>query len=135
MNELLTISYRSVAWLHDPVADVRSILSESHARNARHDVTGLLLFDGTYFLQTIEGPTDDTSSIFLKIVSDKRHVDVVPFGVGRINERVFPDWRMKLIGPNATARIVPDMHEFDFSDRRLEEVHRRAREAARRQLA
>ena len=96
MNELLTISYRSVAWLHDPVADVRSILGESHARNARHDVTGLLLFDGTYFLQTIEGPTDNTSSIFLKIVSDKRHVDVVPFGVGRINERVFPDWRMKL---------------------------------------
>lgn len=135
MEDLLTISYRSRARLTDPVGDIDSILSMSHARNRSFQITGLLLFDGTHFLQTIEGPKDGTSSIFVKILEDCRHFDVVPFGISEIKERMFPEWTMKLIGPHATARIVPDMEEFDFSDRRLARVHVDAKNIAARSLA
>lgn len=132
MEELLTISYRSFARLRDPVDQISSILAESQDRNQQLGLTGLLLFDGTYFMQTIEGPPNETGTVFVQIVSDRRHADVVPFGIATISERCFPDWRMKLIGPAATARIVPDMDEFDFSDKRLSEVHAAAKDVAMR---
>lgn len=134
MEDLLTISYRSRVRLTDPVGDMASILSISLAKNQRLGITGLLLFDGTHFLHTIEGPKAETSSIFVAILEDSRHVDVVPFGISEIRERMFPEWAMKLIGPNATARIVPDMEEFDFSDRRLALVHDDAKKIAARSL-
>ncbi|WP_127904257.1 BLUF domain-containing protein [Solirhodobacter olei] len=134
MKDLLTISYRSVSRLNDPVNDVLAILSESQARNRRLGVTGLLLYDGTYFMQTIEGPPDETGEVFVKIIEDKRHHDVVPFGISSIDARAFPDWQMKLIGPNATRRILPDIGNFDFSDERLAEVHASAKIVASRGL-
>lgn len=135
MENLLTISYRSRVRLADPVGDISSILLVSHAKNQRLGITGILLFDGTHFLQTIEGPKAETSSVFVEILEDCRHFDVVPFGISEIRERMFPEWTMKLIGPHATARIIPDMEEFDFSDRRLALVHVDAKNIAARSLA
>lgn len=123
MSELLTVSYRSVARLSDPLDDIASILQESLARNAYLGVTGILLADGHHFMQTLEGPPEAIGSLLLSIVEDRRHHDVVPFGIRPLAARRFPTWSMKLIGPNATARIAPDLAEFDFTDKRLDEVH------------
>ena len=81
MEELLTISYRSFARLREPVGQINSILLESRYRNQQLGITGLLLFDGTYFMQTIEGPPRETRTVFVQIASDKRHAEVVPFGI------------------------------------------------------
>lgn len=135
MSDLLTISYRSVTRSIEPIRDIAAIMSESLARNAEEDISGLLLFDGNYFLQTIEGPAEAVSDLFLKIAEDPRHRDVVPCGIGMISERTFPNWGMKLMGPNATARIAPDLAHFDFSDRRLQAVHILALEIGRRAWA
>ena len=124
MTELLTVSYRSVARLSEPDTALQAILAESRNNNARFGITGILLFDGTYFMQTIEGPLDETSTLFTRIVNDRRHDDVVPFGVSKIETRSFPDWTMELIGPETASRIVPDMADFDFTDRRLSQVHK-----------
>lgn len=124
MSELLTISYRSLARLREPTSQLQAILKESRRRNAELGITGILLFDGTYFMQTIEGPLDNAASLFARIVDDGRHDEVVPFGVAKIAKRAFPDWTMELIGPEVTADIVPDMEEFDFTDRRLRLVHK-----------
>ena len=55
MEDLFTLSYRSIAKLRDPVQDVADILQESQHRNAQLGITGLLLFGGQYFMQTLEG--------------------------------------------------------------------------------
>lgn len=130
MTELLTISYRSSARLRDQQTALQEILGESRDRNARLGITGILLFDGTYFMQTIEGPTDDTSLLFTRIVNDGRHHDVVPFGISKIETRTFPDWTMHLIGPETASRIVPDMIDFDFTERRLSQVHQTVKDMA-----
>ncbi|GHF73138.1 BLUF domain-containing protein [Seohaeicola zhoushanensis] len=124
MSDLLTISYRSLARLREPTSQLQAILKESRRRNAELGITGILLFDGTYFMQTIEGPLDNSATLFARIVEDGRHDEVVPFGVAKIATRAFPDWTMELIGPEVTADIVPDMEEFDFTDRRLRLVHK-----------
>lgn len=130
MTDLLTISYRSYARLRDPTNQLVAILEVSRRRNAELGITGILLFDGIYFMQTIEGPVESTGNLFTRIVTDGRHDDVVPFGVSKIAKRSFPDWNMELIGPEAVAHIVPDMEEFDFTDRRLIQVHEAVRRIA-----
>ncbi|WP_168174513.1 MULTISPECIES: BLUF domain-containing protein [unclassified Thioclava] len=131
MTELLTITYRSFSCLRKPIEGISAILSESLDRNQRLGITGLLLFDGAYFLQTIEGPSAETRSVYTKIVSDARHTDVTPLRIRLLRARVFPTWRMKLIGPAATARIVPDMDGLDFAYKRLDEIHLAAKQVAR----
>jgi len=119
---LLTISYRSEAILLDPIRDIISILEESRTRNAAHGITGVLLFDGTFFLQTIEGPPEKTQEVFASIVADRRHKEVKTLGIQEIEERDFPNWHMELIGSDETARIVPDMRNLEFSYGRLREI-------------
>lgn len=132
MEDLLTLSYRSIAKLRDPIQDVADILHECQKRNSQLGVTGILMFGGQYFMQTIEGPTDKVGMLFLNILDDPRHVNVIPFGVTNIKERSFPDWGMKLIGPNATARIMPDMDEFDFTGEHLDKIHTSVKSTVRK---
>ncbi len=128
MTDLITISYRSKAVLTNPMRDVRKIVAESHRRNEAHGITGILLFDGEFFMQTIEGPPAVTRSLFASIIEDDRHVNVVPFFISEIEDRDFPDWHMELLEPGETARILPDMKRFNFSYRALRWVQAMATE-------
>lgn len=128
----ITISYRSEALLSDPVRNLVSIVEESKRRNRAYDITGVLLFDGTFFMQTIEGPPDSTKELFARIVKDHRHENVKPFGIHQIRERDFPDWHMELIRPAETTRIIPDMRNLEFSYRRLREIQALSVDAAKR---
>lgn len=115
----------------DPAQDVFTIVAESQPKNKANDITGVLLFDGKFFMQTIEGPPAETNELFASIAEDDRHENVEPFGIQDIEERDFPDWHMELLEPNETARIVPDMKKFKFSYLRLREIQAEATEVAR----
>ncbi|WP_158243146.1 BLUF domain-containing protein [Acidimangrovimonas sediminis] len=131
MEHLFTASYRSLARLEHPVDDIAAILTRSQERNRFFGITSLLLFDGRFFLQTIEGPARHVRELLSCIMTDSRHDDVVPFGISDIAERRFPAWQLKLIGPNASAQIAPDLPVMAFTEERLCEVHRSARALAR----
>lgn len=135
MTDFLTISYRSKGVLTDPVNEVASIVAQSQPRNAALGITGILLFDGRYFMQTIEGPPATTTDLFQSIANDDRHEDIRPFGRHELEERDFPDWHMELLGPDETAQIVPDLKRFGFSYRRLREVQAMAAEVAKQKRA
>ena len=118
----ITISYRSEAQLLDKLHDLVSIVEESRLRNAACGITGVLLFDGTFFLQTLEGPPEKTKGVYAKILQDRRHRNVKSFPIQAIEERDFPDWHMELISSDETAQIVADMGNLEFTYRRLREV-------------
>lgn len=131
-RDLVSFSYRSIAKLRDPIQGIAEIYEKGQARNRELGVTSLLLFGGQYFIQTIEGSFDNVRMLFMKILDDPRHVDVIPFGISRIDTRSFPRWNLKLVGPDATARIIPDMDYFDFSDEALRDVHSAAKTLTRK---
>lgn len=89
MIQLLTLSYRSV--VHRPFGDDDwlSLVDTCVRRNRDLGVSGILLFDGTFFLQSLEGPMNEVSALFSRIRADGRHHDVIPFGVSRIAARRF----------------------------------------------
>ncbi|AQS50071.1 hypothetical protein BMG03_19295 (plasmid) [Thioclava nitratireducens] len=100
MKDLLTISYRSVSCLRKPADEISSILSESLSRNQRLGITGLLLFDGNFLLQTLEGPPVETKSVYAKIICDLRHTNITLLSTRLIRTRVFP---------TVTARLRPQV--------------------------
>jgi hypothetical protein len=74
--------------------DVEAILATARRENADHDVTGMLLYDSTSFLQLLEGPQEGVSRIFDSICEDDRHHNVVVIQRQTDVARQFPNWTM-----------------------------------------
>ena len=53
--DLRSLTYTSLASLHLSIKDVKSIHRTARDLNAIDGVTGILIFNGTHFLQIIEG--------------------------------------------------------------------------------
>lgn len=130
--DLMTLSYRSQSLLDDPAPVLPSLIAQARAANLRLGVTGMLMFDGTHFMQTLEGPETETIELFLRILEDTRHTLITPFGIKRIEERRFPSWQMLQLDIEQSCTIAPDLDDFDFSERRLLEIHDAARDVALR---
>jgi len=62
--------------------------------NESVDVTGVLLFDGTRFLQYLEGPESGVSAAYTRILAADSHNGLVELNRGRVGRRQFPHWRM-----------------------------------------
>lgn len=120
---VFSLSYRSEQRVDLAQGDLKAILDRSRSNNPGLGVTGVLLFDGRYYLQTLEGDARRVGDLFLRIGEDTRHHDLIPFCVGEKETRRFPDFAMKGIEKKDTRRFVPDLAEFDFSARRLSEIH------------
>jgi hypothetical protein len=73
---------------------MRDILRVSHRLNWRDQITGLLLSDGEWFLQVLEGHESAVEACFSRIEQDSRHDWVTVRCRGPANERRFPSWSM-----------------------------------------
>ena len=71
-----------------------SILATSRRNNARSGVTGVLYFDGTYFIQALEGLTPRVRETFARIEADDRHGRITMLSDRPILHREFGDWAM-----------------------------------------
>lgn len=74
---LTTIIYRSHLRDNVPVNILPDMVARASLLNARHKVTGILLFNGTHFFQILEGPEEGVQHIYERICSDSRHHNVV----------------------------------------------------------
>lgn len=108
---LFRFTYRSVASiLFDETALLRlRLVSENH--NDRHSVTGLLVFDGVGFAQTIEGPEAGVEYIVDRIMRDPRHYDITITFNDYITERQFEGWSLKAIYKHPTTPAVAFVQE------------------------
>lgn len=77
--------------------DMEAILKTARAFNSAHDVTGALFFNGSSFLQVLEGGVTDLDEIYERVLEDDRHTDLRKLEEVKSDVRVFPDWAMHLI--------------------------------------
>lgn len=73
---------------------VTEILSQSQHLNGRDGITGVLVFDNTYFAQALEGDRSAVEAKFGAISRDKRHMFPTVLSQGPIAERSFAAWSM-----------------------------------------
>jgi len=74
---LTTIIYRSHISDDFPVRTLPEMVDNACKINSTHDVTGILLFNGTHFFQLLEGPEAGIQAVYQRICADRRHHNVV----------------------------------------------------------
>ncbi|MCH1867119.1 BLUF domain-containing protein [Nocardioides sp. CFH 31398] len=89
-----SLTYVSAAVRPFRLAELHDLMVTARARNASLDVTGMLLYAGGRFIQTLEGPGDAVDGLFERIALDPRHEQVLRTLREDVGERRFPDWSM-----------------------------------------
>ena len=78
-------------------AEVADILCTSRANNLKTGLTGVLLFDGTTFLQALEGPIADIERLHEAISCDCRHEEITLIDLVSIEVRDYDAWSMAFL--------------------------------------
>ena len=103
---LRSITYTSLARLDLQASDLEAIHETAVRENARRNITGLLIFNGTHFLQILEGPGDALSQLIENLRGDQRHSGLEVRHDDPIDGRSFPDWSMELVKVGGTSFIA-----------------------------
>lgn len=98
---LKTLAYTSRARLDLSPQDVLDIHQIALELNALADITGLLAFDGTRFLQIVEGSPEAIDDLVGRLRRDRRHSDFEIRDERAIESRSFPYWSMQLVRVSA----------------------------------
>jgi len=94
---LKSLTYTSLASLDLTGGDVEDILRTARELNAIEGITGLLVFNGTHFMQVVEGSAQAVDDLVDRLRRDHRHSGVEIRDERPIDERFFPDWTMELV--------------------------------------
>jgi hypothetical protein len=98
---LKTLTYTSRARLDLTEQDLSDIHQTARHLNALDGVTGLLLFDGTRFLQIIEGSDEAIDNLVERLRMDPRHSAFEVRDEREVDRRSFEDWSMELVRVSA----------------------------------
>ena len=98
---LKTLTYTSRARLDLSAGDLAAIHDSARHLNALDGITGLLVFDGTRFLQIVEGTEEAVDSLVDRLRADPRHSAIEVRDERYTDTRSFPDWSMELVRVSA----------------------------------
>lgn len=89
--------YRSRSRIFLSSEQLIALEKNARVRNESMSITGMLLFDGTYFFQYLEGPEEAVQTLFLRILEDSRHHHIIKLLDDYAPARKFPHWGMQLL--------------------------------------
>jgi hypothetical protein len=110
--------------------DIDDLVTASALRNARHGITGALLFGGGHFLQVLEGSPEAVEALLGRIALDPRHTDFEVLLRRPVSSRQFMNWGMVLVGLTGAEEWMDSLR----ADRSLERLDRLVASMARRLL-
>ena len=96
MMDLKSLTYTSLARLDLTADDLAAIHRTARDINAIEGVSGLLIYNGTHFLQIIEGGPDAIDGLVERLRRDPRHSGLEIRDERRVDRRSFPGWSMEL---------------------------------------
>lgn len=99
------------------------IVAGARKRNAQLDLTGALIFTGTYFAQVLEGRTKDINEMMVSLQRDPRHDMITIVNQSPIAERRFCEWKMAYQGPSdfVSRHVIRLLHTVGSEQRRATE--------------
>jgi len=123
--DLKSLTYTSLARLDLGPDDLAAIHRAARELNALDGITGLLVFNGTHFLQIVEGSAPAIDDLLGRLRRDTRHTGLEVRDERSIEARSFPDWSMELVrvsssyfeARDAIQDRVPMSVEPDVRDR------------------
>ena len=88
------ITYYSIAKPNLTTDEIEAILHLARVFNAKHGITGCLLFHKNQFIQILEGERVVLDGLLAKIKSDPRHSTIYVLAESEKETRTFSDWTM-----------------------------------------
>jgi hypothetical protein len=73
---------------------IESILQQSRTHNPALGITGILCHGGDVYMQALEGGREAVNALYMKIVRDPRHREVMLLHYAEVPERHFAGWTM-----------------------------------------
>ncbi|WP_339693343.1 BLUF domain-containing protein [uncultured Parasphingorhabdus sp.] len=110
---LTSLIYVSTANAALSLDDFLAILTVSQRNNQRLGITGLLVFNGTNFMQCLEGDKAATNDLLHHIERDDRHNGLTVVSQSQTVKLQFASWHM-------AGRYLPEKHGMGHAD--LKEV-------------
>src|SRR5687768_10302885 len=99
---LTSVTYTSLARLDLQPSDLEDIHRTAREVNSLEGITGLLVFNGTHFLQIVEGSETAIDELVQRLRRDPRHTGFEIRDQRKVGGRSFPDWSMELVRVNAS---------------------------------
>lgn len=96
---ILRLTYISRYNNHNPNGEVTRILAQAQQNNARNGITGALLFNHNYFLQSIEGARPVINDLLRKLTKDDRHSSLQVIECCEVEQRRWDKWSMRYLTP------------------------------------
>lgn len=103
-EQLWQLVYASAATRGFAASDLDAILKAARKHNADVEITGMLLFVDSSFLQVLEGTQVHIEDLFERIKADRRHTRTSLLLREPIEARSFSDWSM-----GATTASLTDL--------------------------
>jgi Sensors of blue-light using FAD len=97
---------------------VELICEDAFERNRADDVTGLLVYNRTMFLQFIEGPQDAVRYCYARIERDSRHSSPLVIWEQFSEERTFPGGAAMRIEEGSNERFASMLALSDLESKR-----------------
>ena len=108
---IMRLTYISRYNNHNPNGEVSRILAQAQQNNTYNGITGALIFNHNYFLQSIEGARPVINNLLRKLVQDNRHFSLQVIECTEIEQRRWDKWSMKYLIPSEDNKE----HSLKFS--------------------
>jgi hypothetical protein len=110
---LISLTYLSTATQPYSDSELRELLRTFRENNHAVDLTGMLLYAGGHFIQTLEGEPEAVDATFARIEKDPGHRDVILALREDVEARTFPDWSMGFESLSADeASSLPGFNDY-----------------------
>ena len=91
MFQIVYVSSAVSAFSSDELLD---LMARSREKNAKAEVSGMLLYKDGNFMQVLEGPEEAVRGTHARIEGDPRHRGLLTLVRGSVEGRRFPSWSM-----------------------------------------
>lgn len=99
--DLKSLAYTSLASIDISANELQAIHHTALQLNPLDGITGLLVFNGSRFLQILEGTEPAVHDLVERLRRDRRHSGLEIRTEGKIERRSFPNWSMELVKVSA----------------------------------
>jgi hypothetical protein len=110
----LRLIYISTAGSSLSMNALKRLVQRAEQRNIERGLTGVLLYNGTEFLQCLEGDFKEVSAVYQRILVDPHHHDVHLLQAVPMSEHLFSGWGLRFfpVGPMASMQVEPTVYSY-----------------------
>ncbi|WP_201528341.1 BLUF domain-containing protein [Psychrobacter frigidicola] len=94
---ILRLTYISRYNTRNANVEVTRILEQAQRNNVRNGITGVLVINENYFLQSIEGARPIINELLRELVKDDRHFSLQVIECREVEQRRWNKWSMKYL--------------------------------------